>query len=103
VSEFDMLHEIAAADECSVQEAACALVENGVVIGFDEWYWLSTKSRAALTAARRSARVADLDDAGQDMLAALAESKIDGGRRAARLQALAAGRGVAEALRKARE
>lgn len=97
--QWDWLHEIAAADSCEPLEAALALVANGVTLSVDDWRTLSTRGRALLTASRVAAKSDALDEQGRDLDAARAYAALDGGQRAARLMARAAGEGVARALR----
>lgn len=92
------LADLATADQLDLQDAAGLVVENGITLTAEDWRALGTAERAALTIARRADRCRQLADAGNDMAAAAAYASIDGGVRAARLMARAAGEGVSRAM-----
>lgn len=98
-----LLTDIANADGIELIEAAQALVENGVQLSAQDWLYLGTEERAALTVARRAAKVAQLAERGDDLGAAAAAAVLDDGVSHARLMAEAAMRGALAALRQQRE
>lgn len=96
------LAELAKADGITVEQAARYLVEAGVSIGSSRWAQLERGERMLIIAARRLARVDQLEEEGQPIAAARAYARADGGAMAARLLAQGAALGVQRALRRQR-
>lgn len=96
------LGEIARVDKLTLEQAAAYLIEAEVAMGSACWAGLTTKERALVLAARRSARIDRLIEDGQDLAAARAYAPVDGGARVARRLAQAAAQGVVRTLRKGR-